>query len=80
MIFGIFVYIYCDILYLCIYSSFMYVSTALLSTATIEYESELRHKNEMARVQAEISGKLVFSLLELKIKRNWGKNAIRLLF
>ncbi|CAI8021972.1 ATPase family AAA domain-containing protein 3-A [Geodia barretti] len=25
--------------------------------ATIEYESELRHKNEMARVQAEISGK-----------------------
>ena len=51
-----------------------------MSTATIEYESELRHKNEMARVQAEISGKLVFSLLELKIKRNWGKNAIRLLF
>ena len=51
--------------------------------ATIEYESELRHKNEMARVQAEISGKLVFSLLELKIKqnkRNWGKNAIRFLF
>jgi ATPase family AAA domain-containing protein 3A/B len=25
--------------------------------STIEYESELRHKNEMARVQAEISGK-----------------------
>ena len=68
----------------------MYVCPALCPTATIEYESELRHKNEMARVQAEISGKLVFSLFEffslfeLKIKqnkrRNWGKNAIRFPF
>ena len=30
-----------------------------VSPGTIEYESELRHKNEMARVQAEISGKSV---------------------
>jgi ATPase family AAA domain-containing protein 3A/B len=41
----------------CMYSSIMYVCPALCPTATIEYESELRHKNEMARVQAEISGK-----------------------
>ena len=26
-------------------------------TATIEYESKLRHENEMARVRAEIEGK-----------------------
>jgi ATPase family AAA domain-containing protein 3A/B len=39
------------------YSSYNYVCPALCPTATIEYESELRHKNEMARVQAEISGK-----------------------
>ena len=31
----------------------------IVSPGTIEYESELRHKNEMARVQAEISGKSV---------------------
>ena len=27
------------------------------NAATIEYEAELRHKNEMARVEAEIKGK-----------------------
>ena len=28
-----------------------------LTSETIEYEAELRHKNEMLRVEAEIKGK-----------------------
>lgn len=36
----------------------MYLTvTVLLCTATIEYEAELRHKNEMQRVAAEIQGR-----------------------
>lgn len=30
-----------------------------LCVATIEYEAELRHKNEMKRLEAELKGKLV---------------------
>ena len=29
----------------------------LFSVATIEYEAELRHKNEMQRLEAELRGK-----------------------
>ena len=39
-------------------SAYWYFSHYSLPTAaTIEYEAELRHKNEMARVEAEIKGK-----------------------
>ena len=33
------------------------LSDCLSYPGTIEYEAELRHKNEMSRVQAEIQGK-----------------------
>ncbi len=33
------------------------VHSPYVHVATIEYEAELRHKNEMARVAAEIQGK-----------------------
>ena len=39
--------------------SFMLINLLNSSIATIEYEADLRHKNEMARVEAEIKGKLV---------------------
>ena len=42
-------------LYVCMHVH-MYMSICL-HVGTIEYEAELHHKNEMARVEAEISGK-----------------------
>ena len=42
--------LYCVCVYL--FSSFM-----PSQLATIEYEAELRHKNEMTRLQAELKGK-----------------------
>ena len=39
----------------CVCVSILIIHASLI--ATIEYEAELRHKNEMTRLQAELKGK-----------------------
>ena len=44
-----------SLLCVCVCVSILIIHASLL--ATIEYEAELRHKNEMTRLQAELKGK-----------------------